>query len=83
MINIGINDGDLLAVHKTEVAENGAVVVARIGDEVTVKRLKRGKDRRHLQLLPENDRLGPINVDLAEEEFAIEGLSVGVIRQSV
>ncbi|MEM1402404.1 MAG: transcriptional repressor LexA [Pseudomonadota bacterium] len=83
MINIGINDGDLLAVHKTEVAENGAVVVARIGDEVTVKRLKRGKDRRHLQLLPENDSLGPINVDLAEEEFAIEGLSVGVIRQSV
>ena len=83
MINIGINDGDLLAVNKTEVAENGAVVVARIGDEVTVKRLKRGKDRRHLQLLPENDRLGPINVDLAEEEFAIEGLSVGVIRQSV
>ena len=83
MINIGINDGDLLAVHKTEVAENGAVVVARIGDEVTVKRLKRGKDRRHLQLLPENDRLGPIKVDLAEEEFAIEGLSVGVIRQSI
>lgn len=83
MINIGINDGDLLAVHKTEVAENGAVVVARIGDEVTVKRLHRGKNKQFLQLRPENDHLEPIEVDLAEESFAIEGLSVGVIRQSI
>ncbi|MDP5053696.1 MAG: transcriptional repressor LexA [Congregibacter sp.] len=83
MIKVGIHDGDLLAVHSTPVAENGAIVVARINDEVTVKRLKRGRDKRHLQLLPENDALEPINVDLAECSFAIEGLSVGVIRRSL
>lgn len=82
MINVGIFDGDLLAVHSTPVAENGAIVVARIDDEVTVKRLKRGRDKRRLQLLPENDHLDPIDVDLAEKSFAIEGLSVGVIRRS-
>lgn len=83
MINVGIHDGDLLAVHSTPVADNGAIVVARIDDEVTVKRLKRGRDKRHLQLLPENDHLSPIAVDLAESNFAIEGLSVGIIRRSL
>lgn len=83
MINIGIQDGDLLAVHSTPVAENGAVVVARIDDEVTVKRLKKGRSKQHLQLLPENDHLSPIDVDLSAQEFAIEGLSVGVIRCSI
>ena len=83
MINVGIHDGDLLAVHSTPVADNGAIVVARIDDEVTVKRLKRGRDKRHLQLLPENDALSPIDVDLAQSSFAIEGLSVGVIRRSL
>jgi repressor LexA len=83
MINVGIHDGDLLAVHSSAVAENGAIVVARIDDEVTVKRLKRGRDKRHLQLLPENDALAPIDVDLAEQEFAIEGLSVGIIRRGL
>lgn len=82
MINVGILDGDLLAVHSTPVAENGAIVVARIDDEVTVKRLKRGRGGRHLQLLPENDNLEPIDVDLSAQSFAIEGLSVGVIRRS-
>jgi repressor LexA len=83
MINVGIHDGDLLAVHSSAVAENGAIVVARIDDEVTVKRLKRGRDKRHLQLLPENDALAPIDVDLAEQAFAIEGLSVGIIRRGL
>lgn len=83
MINIGIHDGDLLAVHSTPVAENGAIVVARIDDEVTVKRLKKGTTKRHLQLLPENDALSPIEVDLAEQAFSIEGLSVGVIRRAL
>jgi repressor LexA len=83
MINVGIHDGDLLAVHSTPVAANGDIVVARIGDEVTVKRLKRSGDKRRLQLLPENDALEPIQVDLAEQEFAIEGLSVGIIRRGV
>ena len=82
MIKVGIHDGDLLAVHATPVADNGAIVVARIDDEVTVKRLQR-RDRRHLRLVAENDAYDPIEVDLAEQEFAIEGLSVGVIRRGV
>ena len=82
MINIGINDGDLLAVHATPVADDGSIVVARIDDEVTVKRLRR-KDRRHLQLVAENDDYAPIDVDLSSQAFAIEGLSVGVIRRAI
>lgn len=81
MINIGIHDGDFLAVHSTPVADNGAVVVARVEDEVTVKRLRR-RDERRIELLPENDDYDPIQVDLAEQAFAIEGLSVGVLRRS-
>lgn len=81
MINVGIHDGDLLAVHSTPVAENGAIVVARIDDEVTVKRLKKTNSKQRIELLPENDALQPIKVDLASQEFVIEGLSVGIIRQ--
>ena len=87
MINVGIHDGDLLAVHSTRVADNGAIVVARLGDEVTVKRLKLGRSRKQLQLIPENDSMEPINVDLSAGDeqagFSIEGLSVGVIRRSL
>jgi repressor LexA len=82
MTKIGIHDGDLLAVHATPVAENGAIVVARVDDEVTVKRLRQ-KDRQHVELLPENDAYEPIRVDLAETDFAIEGLSVGVLRRTL
>lgn len=78
MKDIGILDGDLLAVHKTGEAKNGQVVVARIGDEVTVKRLdKRG---RTVRLLPENPEFEPIVVDTARDELVIEGIAVGVIR---
>ena len=80
MINIGIMDGDLLAVHKTTEARSGQVVVARIDNEVTVKRLKR-KDGT-ISLLPENDNLQPILVDPQVNDFEIEGLAVGVIRSS-
>ena len=80
MKNVGIMDGDLLAVHKAETAENGQIVVARIEDEVTVKRLKKTRKRHEIMLLPENDELEPILVDLREQDFAIEGLGVGVIR---
>ncbi len=83
MIDVGIHDGDLLAVHSTPVAANGDVVVARIEDEVTVKRLRKTSDKRRLQLLPENPAYSPIEVDLAEQDFAIEGLSVGVLRRGV
>ncbi len=78
MINIGIMDGDLLAVHKTSEARSGQVVVARIDNEVTVKRLKRKGNA--IELLPENDALSPIVVDPQVNDFAIEGLAVGVIR---
>ncbi|WP_321408407.1 transcriptional repressor LexA [Tolumonas auensis] len=79
MKNIGILDGDLLAVHKTTQANNGQVVVARVGDdEVTVKRFER---KGHIvQLLPENEELQPIVVDLTQDNLSIEGLAVGVIR---
>ena len=83
MIDAGILDGDLLAVHKTQQATNGQIVVARIEDEVTVKRFQRTRKRNQILLLPENQDYQPIEVDLANQAFAIEGLSVGVIRQQI
>ena len=80
MIGAGILDGDLLAVHKTSEARDGQIVVARIEDEVTVKRLRRTR-RDQVLLLPENDDYDPIEVDLKRQELVIEGLSVGVIRR--
>jgi repressor LexA len=81
MRDIGIMDGDLLAVHRTSQVTDGQIVVARIEDEVTVKRYKKGKTKRQLLLLPENQDFEPIVVDLAEQDVSIEGISVGVIRQ--
>ena len=78
MKDAGILDGDLLAVHRTPEAANGQIVVARVEDEVTVKRFQRQGSR--VRLLPENRRFQPIEVDLSRQEFAIEGLGVGVIR---
>ncbi len=78
MKDIGIIDGDLLAVHKTHEARNGQIVVARVEDDVTVKRFER---RGNIILLhPENDEFSPIQVDLSHQHFTIEGLAVGVIR---
>ena len=82
MRDIGILDGDLLAVHRTQTALDGQIVVARIEDEVTVKRLKRS-GQHTLKLLPENPDFEPIVVDLRRTECAIEGVSVGVIRQQL
>jgi repressor LexA len=80
MRDIGILDGDLLAVHKTNEARTGQVVVARIADEVTVKRLRK---RGHIvQLMPENPEFEPIEVDLRTDGIEIEGIAVGVIRNS-
>jgi repressor LexA len=81
MKDIGIMDGDLLAVHKASDAENGQIVVARVDDEVTVKRLRRTRNKYQIMLMPENDAFSPIEVDLREQQFAIEGISVGVIRR--
>ena len=80
MKNSGILDGDLLAVHKTANANNGDIVVARIDNEVTVKRLKKSGTKHLLSLLPENSDYPPMKIDLRESDFAIEGLTVGVIR---
>jgi len=78
MRDAGILEGDLLAVHRTADARSGQMIVARIGDEVTVKRFRR---RGHLvQLLPENPEFETIEVDLRREPFAIEGIAVGVVR---
>lgn len=78
MRDVGILDGDLIAVHRTAIAEDGQIVVARLDDEVTVKRLQnRGK---RIRLLPANPDFAPIEVDPAQD-FAIEGLYVGLLRQ--
>ncbi len=78
MKNIGILEGDLLAVHKTEQAQNGQIVVARVEDDVTVKRFeKRGSI---VYLHAENEDYSPIVVDLTSQSLSIEGLAVGVIR---
>ena len=78
MRDIGILEGDLLAVHRTQEARSGQIVVARLGDEVTVKRFRRRGNA--VELLAENPDFEPIEVDLRSEEFAIEGIAVGVIR---
>ena len=80
MENIGILDGDLLAVHKTNYAKNGQVVVARVEDEVTVIRLEKKGDL--IFLHPENDELEAIIVDPRVEYIEIEGIAVGVIRSN-
>ena len=81
MIDAGILNGDLLAVHKTPEASDGQIVVARIDDEVTVKRLRRTKSKRSIRLMPENDAYEPIERDLSVQNCMIEGISVGVIRR--
>jgi repressor LexA len=78
MRDAGILDGDILAVHKTGEARSGQIVVARLHDEVTVKRLRRRGGT--VELLPENPEFKTIVVDTRAEQFAIEGLAVGVIR---
>ncbi|AEB51918.1 transcriptional repressor LexA [Aeromonas veronii] len=80
MKNIGILDGDLLAVHKTQEVRNGQVVVARLDEDVTVKRFQRKGSQ--VWLLPENEELSPIEVDLSCQQLTIEGLAVGVIRNA-
>ena len=78
MRDAGILEGDLLAVHRTSEARSGQIVVARLGNEVTVKRFRRQGNQ--VQLLPENPDFEPVLVDLKRDLFAIEGLGVGIIR---
>ncbi|MCC6531775.1 MAG: transcriptional repressor LexA [Burkholderiales bacterium] len=80
MRDAGILDADLLAVHKTQEARTGQVVVARVNDEVTVKRWRRRGSQVHL--LPENPDFAPIEVDPRKDRLVIEGIGVGVIRHA-
>lgn len=82
MQDAGILDGDLLAVHRTDQVRNGQIVVARIGDEVTVKRFRRERNKQQIELVPENPEFNVLQVNLKDEEFSIEGLAVGVIRRN-
>jgi repressor LexA len=78
MRDAGICDGDFLAVKKVDSAKNGQIVVARIGEEVTVKRYR--KTGSTIELLPENPDFSVITVDPQSDEFALEGLAVGLLR---
>jgi repressor LexA len=79
MINVGIFERDLLAIKKSRTAKDNEIVVARLGDDVTVKRYQRHGSS--VSLIAENDDYLPIEVDLQTEVFAIEGVVVGLIRQ--
>ena len=81
MRDAGILDGDLLAVQKTREAKNGQIVVARLGDEVTVKRFRR--TRTTIELLPENPDFKPIIVPFGDVDFELEGVAVGLLRNNM
>ena len=82
MRDAGILDGDLVAVHRTPEVRNGQIVVARLDDEVTVKRYR--QDGRFVcRLLPENEEFEPIEVDLREQSMVIEGVVVGLLRNGM
>ena len=83
MINAGINDGDLLAVHKTIEVQNNQIVVARLDGEVTVKRFGRHPSNLTVLLQPENDDYPVIEVDEGTADLHIEGIGVGLIRTSM
>ncbi len=78
MRDAGILDGDLLAVKKADTARDGQIVVARLDDEVTVKRFRRNGSA--IELLPENPDFETIRVEPGQHEFALEGLAVGLLR---
>lgn len=79
MINVGIFEQDLLAIKKADSARENEIVVARIGDDVTVKRFQKHGSK--INLIAENDDYQPIEVDLQQQAFAIEGVVVGLIRR--
>ena len=81
MKNAGILDGDLVAVHRTPEVRSRQIIVARLDDEVTVKRYRQTGSL--VSLLPENDEFEPIEVDLREQTLVIEGVVVGVIRDGL
>ena len=80
MRDAGILDGDLAAIHRSDTADDGRIVVARVDDEVTLKTLERKRGR--IRLLPSNPDFAPIEVDPERNAFAIEGVFVGMIRRT-
>ncbi len=81
MKDIGILDGDLVAVHRTPEVRSGQVIVARLEDEVTVKRYR--QEGSTVWLLPENEAFSPIEVDLKQQDMVIEGVVVGLVRNGM
>ena len=81
MLNSGIRDGDLLVVHATKVVRNNQIVVARLDDEVTVKRFKKAGSK--IYLIPENDNFDQIEINSKSGEFIIEGLGIGILRLDI
>jgi repressor LexA len=81
MKDAGILDGDLVAVHRTPEIRNGQIVVARLEDEVTVKRYR--QEGKLVWLLPENPDFAPMRLDLREQPLVIEGVVVGVMRRGM
>ena len=81
MKNAGILDGDLVAVHRTPEVRSRQIIVARLDDEVTVKRYR--QDGSCVWLLPENEEFEPIRVDLSRQAMVIEGVVVGIIRDGI
>jgi repressor LexA len=81
MKDAGILDGDLVAVHRTPEVRSRQIIVARLDDEVTVKRYR--QNGTIVSLLPENEEFEPIEIDLREQELIIEGVVVGVIRNGL
>jgi repressor LexA len=81
MKDAGILDGDLVAVHRTAEVRSGQIIVARLEDEVTVKRYR--QEGQVVWLLPENDSFSPIKVDLKKETMVIEGVVVGLVRNGM
>ena len=81
MKNAGILDGDLVAVHRTSEIRSRQIIVARLDDEVTVKRYR--QEGTVVWLLPENEDFEPIKVDLTSQSLVIEGVVVGVVRDGI
>ncbi len=81
MRDAGILDGDLVAVHRTPEVRNRQIIVARLEDEVTVKRYR--QEGRTVWLLPENEEFKPIEVDLDQQHMVIEGVVVGLLRNGM
>lgn len=81
MRNAGILDGDLVAVHRSTDIKNRQIIVARLEDEVTVKRYR--QEGHQVWLMPENSDFEPIQIDLREQPLTIEGVVVGVVRDAI